>query len=190
MRLHPRPARRRRGSTLVESALVLGVFMLVLFGLFEYCRFLMVLHVASNAARDGARYASVNVNCLPTDVATKKAAIEQYTTDRMGGISSQIQGYKVAVYSLDSSGLSASPPTVVAKSNPTGKTVDPFAAYNAGSNPVADWNSAAFTDRIAVTVKGTYRPITPLNLNLGWLKLSIIPDNIPINITAVMGSEG
>ena len=46
--------------TLVESALVLGIFLVLLFGIFEYCRFLLVLHVTTNASRDGARYASVN----------------------------------------------------------------------------------------------------------------------------------
>ena len=43
----------RRGMTIVETTLALGLFLLLLFGLFEYCRFLMVLHVTNNAARDG-----------------------------------------------------------------------------------------------------------------------------------------
>ncbi len=189
MRLRTRPS-RRRGSTLVESALVIAVFLLVLFGIFEYCRFLMVLHVANNAARDAARYAAVNVSVSSSAVAAKKAAIETYATDRMGGIDRNIQGYQVAVYSCDSSGFASSPPKVVAKSNPAGTTVDPFKAYSSGSNPLADWNAATFTERVAVTIKGTYRPIAPLSIDIGRLKLSIIPDNIPINVTAVMGSEG
>lgn len=196
MRLAPRPT-RRRGSTLVETALVIGIFMLVLFGIFEYCRFLMVLHVANNAARDGARYASVNVgkpNTFNTTDYTDGSgkvspSIARYTKERLGGIDRQIQGCQIAVYSCDSSGFASSPPKVVAKSNPSGQTVDPFAA-GGGSNQLADWNSATFTDRIAVTVKGTYRPIAPLSIDIGRLKLSIIPDNIPINVTAVMGSEG
>ncbi|MFO0796029.1 MAG: TadE family protein [Gemmataceae bacterium] len=188
MRLTTRPT-RRRGSTLVESALVIGVFLLVLFGIFEYCRFLMVLHVTNNAARDGARYAAVNVNCPSEQVASKQAAIVAYTKARLGGIDKHVQGCQIAVYSCDSSGFASSPPKVVAKSNPSGTTVDPFKSYSAG-NPVADWNAATFTDRIAVTVKGTYRPIIPLNIDIGRLKLSIIPDNIPVDVTAVMGSEG
>jgi Flp pilus assembly protein TadG len=195
MRLRTRPS-RRRGSTLVESALVIAVFLLVLFGIFEYCRFLMVLHVTNNAARDGARYASVNVNCRSDQVATKKAEIEAYTTARMAGIQKNIQGYQVAVYSCDQSGFAISPPKLVplsekdAAGNPKSTTIDPFKAYNAGTNPSAPWNQAAFTERVAVTVKGTYRPIAPLSIDIGRLKLSIIPDNIPINVTAVMGSEG
>lgn len=184
------PSNRRRGSTLVESALVIAVFLLVLFGIFEYCRFLMVLHVTNNAARDAARYASVNVNCPPDQVAAKRTEIVNYAFSRMGGLEKNLQGCQVAVYACDSSGFATNPPKVVAKSNPTGKTVDPFKAYNSSSNPLADWNSAAFTDRVAVQVKGTYRPIAPLSIDIGRLKLSIIPDNIPVNVTAVMGSEG
>ena len=189
MRLRTRPT-RRRGATLVESALVLGVFLLVLLGIFEYCRFLMVLHVANNAARDGARYAAVSVSCRPDQVAAKKAEVEAYTTARMGGVDRHLGGYQVAVYSCDSSGFGTSPPKVVPKSSPAGQTVDPFRPSSSGSNPVADWNAAAFTERVAVTVRGTYRPVAPLGIDLGWLKLSIIPDAIPVTVTAVMGSEG
>jgi Flp pilus assembly protein TadG len=181
---------RRRGATLAESALVIAVFLLVLFGIFEYCRFLMVLHVANNAARDAARYAAVNTGCPGTTVAGMKAQVESYATARMGGVDRQVQGYQVAVYACDPSGFGSTPPKVVAKSNPAGATVDPFQPYNSSSNPLADWNAATFTERIAVTIKGTYRPVVPLSVDLGWLKLSVIPDNIPVNVTAVMGSEG
>lgn len=70
---------RRRGVTIVESALVLSIFLMLLFGIFEYCRFLMVLHVTHNAARDGARYAAVNVNCPSDQVDARKTAIQDYT---------------------------------------------------------------------------------------------------------------
>src|SRR5829696_7424140 len=126
MRLRTRPS-RRPGSTLVESALVIAVFLLVLFGIFEYCRFLMVLHVTNNAARDGARFASVNVNCPSDKIAAKKTEIEAYTKARLGGIDKHILGCQIAVYSCDQSGFASSPPKVVAKSNPAGSAVDPFA---------------------------------------------------------------
>lgn len=54
----------RRGATTVEFALVCSVFFLFLFGVFEYCRYLVLLQGVSNAARDAARFASVNVNNL------------------------------------------------------------------------------------------------------------------------------
>jgi len=54
-RRHQRP-----GATAVEAALVLTITFLFIFGVFEYCRFLFFLEVAENAAREGARYATVN----------------------------------------------------------------------------------------------------------------------------------
>jgi hypothetical protein len=168
--------------TVVEAVLVLGVFLMLLFGLFEYCRFLLVLHVTNNAARDGARYAVVNVNCPSDQVATKQTEILNYTTTRMGGVQKNIIGYKVAVYPCDPSGFTMNPPQVIPKSAVTGTTVDPFQPYNASTNPLPPWNQATFTERIAVTIKGQYKPITPTFL--------LMPDLIDINVTAVMGSEG
>ena len=52
---------RRTGATTVEVSVVLSVFLLFLFGIFEYCRYLMMIQITTNAARDGARYAVVNL---------------------------------------------------------------------------------------------------------------------------------
>ena len=60
-RSHSSSPARRGGATAVEVAVLLIPFFLFLFGTFEYCRYLLVLHTATNAAREGARYASVNV---------------------------------------------------------------------------------------------------------------------------------
>lgn len=49
--------RRRRGAAIVEAAFVLPIALLLLFGVFEYCRFIFFIQVAENAAREGARYA-------------------------------------------------------------------------------------------------------------------------------------
>lgn len=53
---------------------------------------------------------------------------------------------------------------------------DPF---NPNNPP---WNQAVFTERIAVTIRGNYKPVTPF--------LLLLPDSFKIEITAVMGSEG
>jgi Flp pilus assembly protein TadG len=186
---------RRRGATVVESALVLGVFLALLFGLFEYCRFLMVLHAANNAARDGARYATVNVG-KPTTFDTAAytdpggntfASIQAYVTARMGGVDRQITGYQVAVYPVDPAGLALSPVVVRPKSTNPPTYPDPF--NPADPNRTA-WNAAAFTERIAVHVKGTYRPVTPLSIATPWFTIALVPDNVPINVVAMMESEG
>jgi Flp pilus assembly protein TadG len=183
---------RRRGMTVVESTLVLAVFLMLLFGIFEYCRFLMVLHVTQNAARDGARYAVVNLD-KPTNFTTTnygtKISIHSYTTLRMGAMQKQINnvhatysptGFQIAVYACDPDGLNLTPPVVRPKRASTASGFpDPF-VYGA-ANSVA-WNEAEFSERVAVTIRGTYQPFTPV--------LLIMPTAIPIYATSIMGSEG
>jgi hypothetical protein len=182
---------RRRGATVVESAAVMSVFLLLLFGMFEYCRFLMVLHVTNNAAREGARYAVVNVD-KPSDFdhvdftdagGRQFDNVQKYTTSRMGGIHTRnIEGFRVACYAVDPIGLSQNPPVVRPKAAPTapsGAYPDPFNNTDPARVP---WNAAVFTEKIAVTVDGTYRPILPTFL--------FMPDTISVRTTAIMGSEG
>lgn len=173
-----RARRDRRGITVVECTLVLSVFLLLLFGIFEYCRFLLLLHVTNNAARDGARQASVLVSSTATASTTRQQIID-YTKAKMGGTEKNIDGFGVAVYAVDQAGLDLSTPIVRAKSKTAGVYPDPF--NMADSNHV-DWNSAPFPERIAVTIKGTYKPLLPTFL--------LMPSTIPINVTAVMGGEG
>jgi Flp pilus assembly protein TadG len=179
---------QRRGMTVVESALVLGVFCLLLFGIFEYCRFLYVLHVTHNAARDGARYATVNmdkpVSFESTDYTDSSGTvfpnIQKYTTARMGGTEKQLTGFQVAVYAVDPVGLTLTPPVIRPKSATAGGPYpDPF---NAGDPNKVAWNLATFTEGIAVTAKGTYKPILPSFL--------FIPSSVPVSVTAIANSEG
>ncbi len=48
---------RRRGAAMVETALVLPVFLLLVLGIIEFGRALMVANMVTNAAREGARMA-------------------------------------------------------------------------------------------------------------------------------------
>ena len=66
MILKHRTRRARRGLTLVETAIVIGLVLLMLFGLYEYGRFVMVRQVVQNAAREGARLAVVSADRLTT----------------------------------------------------------------------------------------------------------------------------
>jgi hypothetical protein len=166
----------------VEAAVVLTLFLMFLFGVFEYCRFLLVLHVTNNAARDGARYAAVSVNTLDAQAEARRAEIVGYTTARMGGADRQLGGFRVAVYPCDPAGLVESPPVARPKTRSTASPPvypDPFDP--ADPNTPA-WNQASFSERIAVRVRGTYTPVTPL--------LLFLPSRIPIDVTAVAGSEG
>ena len=189
MRLH-RTNTRRRGLTIVESALVLSVFCLLLFGAFEYCRFLYVLHITNNSARDGARYAVCNLdkpsNFDATDytdaAGTGYPSIQNYTTARMGGTQKQLSGYQIAVFAVDPVGQGLGTPVIrpKTKSTATPKVYpDPFNPNDSNKVP---WNNAVFTERIAVTIQGTYKPLLPTFL--------MMPSAIPIKITSLMGSEG
>jgi len=56
---HRSPRRhRRRGATLVETALVLPAFIAFLFAIMEFGHYFMVAHVLNAAARRGAHYGS------------------------------------------------------------------------------------------------------------------------------------
>jgi len=52
-----RPSRVRRGAALVEMALVLPVFMMVVLGIIEFGRALWVANMVTNAAREATRMA-------------------------------------------------------------------------------------------------------------------------------------
>lgn len=181
---------RREGMTVVESALVLSVFCLLLFGIFEYCRFLYVLHTCSNAARDGARYATVNMdkpsnfdtNDYTDSTGTVFPSIQKYTTNRLGGTEKQLTGFKTAAFAVDPVGLTLSPPVTRPKTTSTATTPvypDPFNASDPNKVP---WNQAIFTEGIAVTIQGTYKPLLP-----GFMFMS---SSIPVNVTVIAGSEG
>ncbi len=165
------PARRRGGVTVVEAALLLSIFLMFLFAVFEYSRLLMLLHVGTNAARSGARHATVNTdkpaNFVTVDAGTT-LSIKNHLISQMGGANTMIAGFDVTAFPCDTNQLYQNPPVLVTK---------------AGNPP---WNQATFTERIAVQVTGQYQPILP-----GFVFFySGGSATVPINITAAAGSEG
>lgn len=58
-RLPRKPLPSREGVTIVESSLLLVLFFLVLFAIFEFARAFMVIHTLQAAARSGARAGAV-----------------------------------------------------------------------------------------------------------------------------------
>lgn len=122
---------RRRGAALVEAAFVLPMLLLLLFGTFEYCRFIFLLQVAENAAREGARFAVAR-----TADGTTLDDVKNYVTSRMAGREGELgAGYQIEVYNVYPS---------------TGVPV-----------PNTAWNDAPFGGAILVRVSGTYRPLLP-----------------------------
>ncbi len=60
----PAAVRQARGQGLVEFALVLPVFLLILLGLFDGARYVYMGSVVSQAAREGARLATVEARWI------------------------------------------------------------------------------------------------------------------------------
>lgn len=182
MLLH-RPARRRPGATTVEFVFVAVLLLLMLFGIFEYGRFLFVYHMATNAARDAARFAVVRtaggVTLTESDGTTISepatvTSADVVTVWRTGmyngraygtgmcGMESNISGYAVNVFAVPDSDLYASPPNLTAAGKPA-------------------WTSATFHEQIAVQVTGTYRPVVP-----NWVGMG---SDVDFSVTVLMGSE-
>jgi Flp pilus assembly protein TadG len=73
----PRTAARRRGAAIVEFAVVVPVLVLLVFGMLEFSRVMMVEQVLTNAAREGARKA-VLPGATTSDVTT---VVNNYLTN-------------------------------------------------------------------------------------------------------------
>ena len=171
MRYFPVTRRRRGGVTIVEAALLLSIFLMFLFAVFEYARLMMLLHVGTNAARSGARHATVNVD-KPSNFDTVDSgttlSVKNHVKSQMGGADGMIYGFDVTTFPCDTNSLYMDPPQII-----------PKASYTS-------WNQATFTERIAVQVTGEYRPILP-----GFVFFYTGGStSVPIVITAAAGSEG
>jgi Flp pilus assembly protein TadG len=125
-------AARRGGATVVEAAVVAGILFLMLFGIYEYGRLLMVQNLAEHAAREGAREAVVqftaNRSQSQLNEATDRvrAAVIWALADQQG----QIEGLQIDV-----------------------TRTDPDTGADAGA-----WYTARHGEPVAVRLTGTYRP--------------------------------
>jgi Flp pilus assembly protein TadG len=150
-----RPTRRRTGQGLVEFALVLPVFLLMIFGVIDGGRFVYMSSVLSQAAREGARVGTVEVSWLgsadgscgqtggPTCPATAAAlkadvlnAANRMVTPFANVVSAQLY------VSCDAPGSA------------------PSGAWTVGT--VCDGSTGVTGNVLSVRVALTYQPITPL----------------------------
>lgn len=165
----------RRGASVVEMAFVCILLFMFLFGIFEYCRLLFMMHVTHNAARDTVRFAVVHTSggTMPTDPATisRDDLINLVRTGQIGaqvygtglcGMEGNIEALNVEVFLVDPAGLAQNPPVI---------------QELAGSQ----WNDASFGQKIAIRITGNYRPITPA--------LLFMSSSIPFQVTVMATSE-
>lgn len=85
MTLHPRKLQARRGLTMVETAIVISLVLLLIFGIYEYGRFVMVRQVIHNAAREGARLAVVSTNSL-TESDIRNTVLNYLAGQQLAGV--------------------------------------------------------------------------------------------------------
>src|SRR6476660_2405377 len=89
----------RRGAAVVETAAVVSVFLLLLFGLVEFSRLIFIDQLVTTAAREGARYAVVN-----TDDPNLEANVDKEVRRVMGSMDGQVKNFKVQTYMADAAG--------------------------------------------------------------------------------------
>jgi Flp pilus assembly protein TadG len=144
--------RRSRGQSLVEFALVLPIFILFLFGLIDGGRLVYQHSVLSQAAREGARLASVEASwigsadagCGSANGPTCPASSASMKTDIVTAANRMIAPFAV-VPAAD----------VFVRCDPSGGT------------PTGTWTGTSCTSNgsgnvASVRVAGTFRPITPV----------------------------
>jgi Flp pilus assembly protein TadG len=149
--------------TTVETALVVSVCLLFVFGILEYGRYVMTRQILENAAREGARYAVVNTqNGTTSDVQNR---VNQMLAGQGVQLSDYNQATSIQVFKADPATLSP---------------------LDANNSVVASWTQAPFTNAtfgqgIAVRITGTYTPVLPSFLYMG--------QTMPVQATCVMHSE-
>ena len=109
---------RRSGATVVELTAVILIFLVLFFGIMEYCFILFTYNIVENAAREGTRYAVVNV----TD-ATMISDTQTYVQSLMCGFDTKMTNYSCNVYLADSAGKNINTKTVNATTAQFGQYV-------------------------------------------------------------------
>lgn len=98
---------RRRGAAMVETALVVILALMFIFGIFEYGRFLMMRNLVDTAVQAGARYAVVHTyDATTTD-------IQNLVDQMLAGQSLHLQSYNkttsIQVFWADANGNNLGP---------------------------------------------------------------------------------
>jgi Flp pilus assembly protein TadG len=82
----------------VESAVVLSVCLVLVFGVYEFGRVVMMKNLLDNAAREGARYAVVHTGDLAT------TDIQNWVQGYLAGQATQLANLNIQVFLADANG--------------------------------------------------------------------------------------
>jgi TadE-like protein len=146
-------ARSVTGQTLVEFALVLPIFLLILLGLFDVGRYVYMNSVLSQAARDGARVAAVEAGWIGSSDAGCGSAGGPVCPPTVTGATSLLTDVTAAVNRM------------VAPFGPVPST-HVYISCDATTPPTGAWtiqscNSTSNGSLVSVRVVLTFNPITP-----------------------------
>jgi Flp pilus assembly protein TadG len=169
VRLQSNHSRRRRGTTVIETAVVILITLMFIMGIVEYGRLLFFYHAADNAAREGARYAVVHTG--DTTAAGTASDVPTFNAD--------------GTFMAPNTSVSAVVNYVMGSQQTymTGFTVTVFNANPATGQPTSGaWTDAPFGGSIGVQITGTYRFIVPTLLGLS-------SSTKAIDVRSVMNSE-
>ncbi len=83
----PERTHRRRGQSLVEFALVLPIFAILLFGIIDFGRFVYAANALNNGVREGARSGSVTIRPSPLcDGLSRDACVKAVVANLSWGV--------------------------------------------------------------------------------------------------------
>ena len=157
-----RPDRRRtRGQSLVEFALVLPVFLLLLFGLVDGARYVFASNAVSNAAREGARRASVEASWI---------AKANTSCGAVGGPVCPANAATLRTHVLDAANFEMSP---------FGSVTNLYISCDGSTPPTGQWTTG--TACTSLTATGD---IVSVRVTYSWSAITPIISSIMGNLTA------
>ena len=154
--------KRSIGQGLVELALTLPIFLLLMYGIFELGRAIFMYSAVLNASRDAARYAAAADGLRAND-----AAYLEYYKD-CDGIRSRARNVSAFVDLGESDAISISYLDLM-EDVVTGEFSEE--RIDGCDELIADGRALSLGDRVEVTVTALFNPIVPL-LNFGEIPVS------------------
>ncbi len=131
--------RRRRGAIIVEMAFILPFFLLFLLGIMDYSRYVMLLQLVNNAAREGARYAVTHTSAVTISGTTYGNADSDVTNKINNMLAGQaLSGQSISIYESDQLG-----------------------------NNIGTWQNAQWGNWITVKITGNFNSVLPNFLHFG-----------------------
>jgi len=132
-----RSHQERRGATAVEMSIALPVFLMLVFGIFDYGRLFMTRHMMDSAVREATRYAVVK-----TDTATV-ATVKAVAAKDLDAVKNNFVGstYTTDVFYVDTTGAKQYPFTAAPWGQSIGVSADAnyrpiFSVLFAGSSSI------------------------------------------------------